>query len=216
MFCSLFSIAYFVLRFGSKNVNVAPPSGKESAERFPLCFDRSSPLSQHLLLQMISVPAYISAKVEINAFSSRMSCRTMGTPADIAVLFVDDEVEILTALKNCFRRESYVKMFAESGEQALTLLEESTGNVPVSVIISDIHMPGINGMELIQRVKSRFPDIICMLVSGTCDINEIVKDFDVGHVFTTLTKPINVPVFKKIINNAIDCYLSAKLTSSSP
>ncbi len=86
----------------------------------------------------------------------------MRTLADVAVLFVDDEVEILSALKSCFRREPYVKIFAESGEQALALLDESNRDVRVVVIASDIHMPGINGIELIQNVKNRFPDIICM------------------------------------------------------
>jgi len=133
----------------------------------------------------------------------------MRTLADIAVLFVDDEVEILTALKSCFRREPYVKMFAESGEQALTLLDESYGNVPVIVIASDIHMPGINGIELIQRVKSRFPDTVCMLISGAHDVHELVKDVDTSHIFTTLTKPINVPVFKKTVTDAIECYYNA-------
>ncbi len=130
--------------------------------------------------------------------------------ADIAVLFVDDEVEILSALKSCFRREPYVKLFAESAEQALTLLEESNRMVPVVVVASDIHMPGINGIELIQRVKSRFPDTICMLVSGANNMHELVKEVDPGHIFTTLTKPIDVPVFKKTIIDAIDCYHNAK------
>ena len=130
--------------------------------------------------------------------------------ADIAVLFVDDEVEILCALKSCFRREPYVKLFAESAEQALLLLEESNCKAPVVVIASDINMPGVNGIELIQRVKSRFPDTICMLVFGTNNINELVKKVDPGHIFTTLTKPIDVPVFKKTIIDAIDCYHNTK------
>ncbi len=130
--------------------------------------------------------------------------------ADIAVLFVDDEVEILTALKGCFRREPYMKMFAESGEQALALLEERDSKVRVIVIASDIHMPGISGIELIQRVKSRFPDTICMLISGAHDVHELVKDVGNGTIFTTVTKPINVPDFKKTINDAIDCYFRAK------
>ena len=134
----------------------------------------------------------------------------MRTLADVAVLFVDDEVEILSALKSCFRREPYVKIFAESGEQALALLDESNRDVRVVVIASDIHMPGINGIELIQNVKNRFPDIICMLVSGAHDIDKLVKDVGAGTVFTTLTKPINVPVFKKTIIDAIDCYRDAK------
>jgi len=131
--------------------------------------------------------------------------------ADIAVLFVDDEVEILSALKSCFRREPYVKLFAESAEQALVLLEEGNGKAPLVVVVaSDIHMPGINGIELIKRVKSRFPDTICMLVSGANNMHELVKEVCTDHIFTTITKPIDVPVFKKTINDAIDCYHNAK------
>lgn len=130
--------------------------------------------------------------------------------ADIAVLFVDDEVEILSALKSCFRREPYVKLFAESAEQALNLLEESNSNAPVVVIASDIHMPGVNGIELVRRVKIRFPDTICMLVSGANNVHELVKEVGASHIYTTLTKPIDVPVFKKTIIDAIDCYHNTK------
>ncbi len=130
--------------------------------------------------------------------------------ADIAVLFVDDEVEILSALKSCFRREPYVKLFAESAEQALNLLEESNSNAPVVVIASDIHMPGVNGIELVRRVKIRFPDTICMLVSGANNVYELVKEVDASHIYTTLTKPLDVPVFKKTIIDAIDCYHNTK------
>ncbi len=130
--------------------------------------------------------------------------------SDIAVLFVDDEVEILCALKSCFRREPYVKLFAESAEQALALLEESSCKAPVVVIASDIHMPGVNGIELIQREKTRLPDTICMFVSGAHNMHELVKQVDPGHVFSTLSKPIDVPVFKKTIIDAIDCYHNAK------
>ena len=137
----------------------------------------------------------------------------MTSLADIAVLFVDDEVEILSALKSCFRREPYIKLFAESGEQALALLEESNREAPVIVVASDIHMPGINGIELIQRVKSSFPDTICMLISGANNMNELVKNVGADTVFTAIAKPINVPVFKKAINDAIDCYHNAKTGS---
>ncbi len=130
--------------------------------------------------------------------------------ADIAVLFVDDEVEILSALKSCFRREPYVKLFAESAEQALNLLEESNSNAPVVVIASDIHMPGVNGIELVRRVKIRFPDTICMLVSGANNVYELVKEVDASHIYTTLTKPLDVPVLKKTIIDAIDCYHNTK------
>ncbi len=134
----------------------------------------------------------------------------MITLADIAVLFVDDEVEILCALKSCFRREPYVKLFAESAEKALALLDESNCKAPVIVVASDIHMPGINGIELIQRVKSRFPDTICILVSGANNMHELVKDVGTGTIYTTLSKPIDVPFFKKAINDAIDCYHNTK------
>ena len=130
----------------------------------------------------------------------------MNNLADFAVLCVDDEVEIINALKSCLRREPYTKMFAESGEQALTLLHESQNNARIIVIVTDIQMPGMNGTELINRVKTSFPDTICMLVSGANNINEFIKDGDTAHIYNTITKPIDIPLFKKTINDAIDYY----------
>ncbi len=161
-------------------------------------------------MQITVNPVYLISGKKINASTSRLFQKNMTSLADIAVLFVDDEVEILSALKSCFRREPYVKLFAESAEQALALLEESNGKAPVVVIASDIHMPDINGIELIRRVKSRFPDTICMLVSGAHNMHELVKEVCPGHIFTTLTKPIDVPVLKKAIIDAIDCYQNNK------
>ena len=124
--------------------------------------------------------------------------------ADIAVLCVDDEVEIISALKSCLRREPYIKMFAESGEEALDLLEGSSANV--HVIVSDIQMPGMNGIELIQRVKTRFPHIICLLVSGANNIENLINSLDKVNIFNTITKPIDIPAFKKTIHDAINHY----------
>ena len=73
-------------------------------------------------------------------------------------------------------------------------------------MLTDIQMPGMNGTELIKRVKTSFPDTICMLVSGANNINEFIKDGDTAHIYNTITKPIDIPLFKKTINDAIDYY----------
>ncbi|MEI8185218.1 MAG: response regulator [Chlorobiaceae bacterium] len=125
---------------------------------------------------------------------------------NIAVLCVDDEIEIITALKSCLRREPYIKLFAESGEEALAMLEDSSSNVHIVVLVSDIHMPGMSGIELIERVKTRFPDTICLLVSGANNSHELVKSSNPLNFFSTITKPIDIPAFKKNINDAIDYY----------
>jgi DNA-binding NtrC family response regulator len=130
----------------------------------------------------------------------------MSDIADITVLYVDDEADALSALKSCLRREPYKTAFAASGEEALALLEASSSNVRASVVVSDIHMPGMSGIELIQQVNARFPEIVCMAVSGANNINQLVKSGNDIKIFSSITKPIDIPAFKKSINDAIDHY----------
>ena len=136
----------------------------------------------------------------------RFNQRAMMDIADVAVLCVDDEIEIINALKSCLRREPYMKLFAVSGEEALALLEESHCNARVIVIVSDFRMPGMSGIELVERVKSRFPDIVCILISGNNNIHQLVEAGQTVNMFSTITKPIDAAAFKKTLNDAIEYY----------
>jgi DNA-binding NtrC family response regulator len=124
----------------------------------------------------------------------------MKSISDIVVLFVDDEVDTISALKRFLRKEPYCKAFAESGAEALKLMDAG----PVDILVTDALMPNMTGPELIQAVRSQYPDIICLLVTGSNEVEQIVKSVGVGNIFGFITKPIDLEPFLKAINEAID------------
>src|SRR5271170_6557500 len=87
----------------------------------------------------------------------------------VSILVVDDEPDVAQLFRQSFRREArqgtYVIHFAASGEEALALL---TGGIEpsVAVILSDINMPGMDGLQLLGEIKERFPDLPVMMVSA--------------------------------------------------
>lgn len=121
---------------------------------------------------------------------------------EISILFVDDESDILQSLQRFLRRERYQKHFMESPHEALDLL----GRTPVDVVVSDLRMPGMNGLELIKEVKRLYPDTVRMIVSGSQDIEQIIESINKGEVFRFIPKPVDPEAFKGILNDAIDYY----------
>jgi two-component system, response regulator, stage 0 sporulation protein F len=79
-----------------------------------------------------------------------------------AVLIVDDEELIRGILQKIVEREGYQSLLASNGQEALTLLESN----PVSLMISDIVMPGISGLELLKTVKQKYASLPVILISG--------------------------------------------------
>ena len=90
----------------------------------------------------------------------------------VSIVIVDDEPDVAELFRQRFRREArqgtYVMHFAASGEEALALLG---GEIEPGVIamLSDINMPGMDGLELLSAVKQRFPDLPVMMVTGHGD-----------------------------------------------
>src|SRR5215467_16137611 len=85
----------------------------------------------------------------------------------VSILVVDDEPDVADLFRQCFRREArqstYVLHFACSGEEALNKL--SAGIEPqLIVILSDINMPKMDGLELLREIKTRRPDLPVMMV----------------------------------------------------
>ncbi len=121
---------------------------------------------------------------------------------DLTILFVDDEPDILSSLNRFLRREPYKKLFAENGRKALEILDSVTADI----IISDLRMPEMNGLELINEAKKRSPDTVRMILSGSQDIDQIIESINTGEVFRFIPKPVEPEAFKKILNDAIDYY----------
>jgi len=88
---------------------------------------------------------------------------TMVDYSEHTVLIVDDEVEILKSLSRGLHAEPYSLVFATSGMQAL---EAFVRDERISVIITDMRMPGMNGLELLKQVEEISPETIKIVLSG--------------------------------------------------
>ena len=90
----------------------------------------------------------------------------------VSILVVDDEPDVADLFRQRFRRETrqgkFVMHFATSGEQALNRLAEEFQPVLIAVL-SDINMPGMDGLELLGEIKERRPDLPVMLVTAYGD-----------------------------------------------
>ena len=111
----------------------------------------------------------------------------------VSILIVDDEPDVAQLFRQRFRREArqgtYVIHFAASGEEALALL--SSGIEPtVAVILSDINMPGMDGLTLLGEIKRLFPDLPVMMVTAYGDDERRRRAGELG-AFEFITKPVD-------------------------
>ncbi len=123
------------------------------------------------------------------------------------VLVVDDEqdVEMLFRLK--FRRElkehNIDFQFAFSGDEALNYLK-GTNPIDVMLILSDINMPGMNGLELVQKIKNMHPEVKVMMVTAYGD-DKNFEDAKKRGADDFVTKPVDFDLLKermfKLIEN---------------
>jgi diguanylate cyclase (GGDEF)-like protein len=114
------------------------------------------------------------------------------------LLLVDDEQNIVSALKRLVRRDGYQILIANSGTDALDILEKNT----VDVIISDQRMPGMTGVEFLSIVKERYPDTIRLMLSGYTELKSVVDAINEGSVFRFLTKPWDDDKLRACIKDA--------------
>jgi YesN/AraC family two-component response regulator len=102
------------------------------------------------------------------------------------ILFVDDEENILHTLCRLFRTQKDYEIFTASGGQAaLDILSKNK----VDMVISDQRMPGMEGTELLRRVKELYPDTVRILLSGYSDFNALVTGINEGEIYRFFTKP---------------------------
>src|SRR5450830_51954 len=104
-----------------------------------------------------------------------------------SLLLVDDEVNIVSALKRLLRPEGYDILTANSGEQGLELLAQQ----PVDVIISDQRMPGLNGADFLRQARKLRPDTIRIMLSGYTELQSVTDAVNEGAIYKFLTKPWN-------------------------
>jgi CheY-like chemotaxis protein len=116
----------------------------------------------------------------------------------VSILIVDDEPDVAQLFRQRFRREArqgtYVLHFAASGEEALDKL--SNGVRPeLIVILSDINMPGMDGLTLLREIKQRRPDLPVMMVTAYGDDERRRRANEYGAA-EFITKPVDFDLLK--------------------
>ncbi|MBM4333745.1 MAG: response regulator [Deltaproteobacteria bacterium] len=118
------------------------------------------------------------------------------------ILLVDDEENILNAIKRLLRKENYEILTASSVNKALKLLEENQ----VHLIVSDQRMPEISGTDFLATVKENYPDVIRIILTGYMDVDAISESVNKGQTYKFLLKPWDDQTFKLEIKQALDYY----------
>lgn len=130
------------------------------------------------------------------------------TPQNI--LFVDDSPMVLSLLERTLTQEAFTLHTAHTPKEALQVLEQH----PIDVVVSDLLMPGLDGITFLRMIKKDYPHIVRIILSGHLHTQSILSAINQVGVFRFLTKPLELDddTLKKILYEALD---QAKLNRNS-
>lgn len=117
----------------------------------------------------------------------------------IRILIVDDELSMREFLSILLEREGYLPDQAESAEAALGLL----GTEAYSLVISDVNMPGLSGLELLERIKQLTPETAVLLITAYTTAEQAVEAMKLG-AYDYIAKPFKVEEIKVLVRNALE------------
>jgi len=118
------------------------------------------------------------------------------------ILIVDDEPNIVNALRRVFRQENYRILTASNGQEALDVLAGDN----CQLMIADYMMPVMNGAELLRTVKQRYPDMIRIMLTGHADTEAVMSAIKEGAVYKFILKPWNDDDLRVTVALALEQY----------
>ena len=120
------------------------------------------------------------------------------------VLFVDDDEMVLRSLERGLLDESYNKLFTKSCKEALEILKREE----VHVIVTDMCMPEMTGLELLRTIRKEYPNVIGMVLSGYEQDTELQTAVDQGEIFKLIPKPwkFGGVDFESLVRRAVNNY----------
>lgn len=118
------------------------------------------------------------------------------------VLCVDDDPNILQGYQRALRKQFALDV-AQGGEEGLEAIARQG---PYAVVVADMRMPGINGVEFLARVKQIAPDTVRMMLTGNADQQTALDAVNEGQIFRFLTKPCPPETFAKALEAGLAQY----------
>jgi len=116
------------------------------------------------------------------------------------VLCVDDEANILSALRRILRKHDYLVLTAASAQEALEIMEGQA----VDLVISDMRMPEMDGAAFLQKVRQCWPETVRLLLTGFSDIPSIISAINDGEIYRYITKPWDEQELLLIVRRALE------------
>src|SRR3972149_4461225 len=115
------------------------------------------------------------------------------------ILIVDDEKGIRDFLEIMLKKEGYKTAVAVSGEDAIKLFNNSS----YDLVISDVRMKGMSGVELLKSIKEINPEIVVLMITAYASVDTAIDAMKAG-AYDYITKPFKIDEVKHIIRNALD------------
>jgi two-component system response regulator PilR (NtrC family) len=120
------------------------------------------------------------------------------------ILIVDDDQSLREFLEILFAKEGYKVSSASTGSEALTILDAEE----VSLVLSDVRMPGMDGVSLLREIKGKHPDIPVVLITAFASLDSAVAAMKEG-AWDYLTKPFRIEELREVVQAALESRVSA-------
>lgn len=117
------------------------------------------------------------------------------------LLIIDDEPNVCDSVHDLLRREFRV-LKAHSAQEGYRIMQEEE----VHIVMSDQRMPQITGVELLAKVKAKYPQAVRMLFTGYADLESIIAAINQGHIFGFLKKPWQPEELESAVRQAAQEY----------
>src|SRR5215813_10808975 len=136
----------------------------------------------------------------------RTQSRANGDTMNLLILVVDDEPDVEMLFRAHFRRDlrekRFTMEFAQSGDMALQRISDTEG-VSLILILSDINMPGMTGLELLPKARTLRPNVPIIMITAYGDANTKRKALEAGAE-ALLTKPIDFALLRSEIETRVE------------
>lgn len=119
-----------------------------------------------------------------------------------AILIVDDEPNVISALRRALQDEPYLIHSAGSGEEGLEIIQRHK----IAVVVSDERMPGMSGVDFLSNVKRKSPQTIRIMLTGQASFEAAMDAVNHGEIFRFFTKPWDDVELKLSIRFALERY----------